>query len=199
MQMRYWIFILFVFFSLNSWAQKGRYLSVDEFYQQAFGGEYKTEILWLNKYLLQQVKVILGHNFRGMRTRFKVQAPLEGQYVHARTAWIFEGIGKTQPITVGVVIEGRGQGEKARDQIVAVKILEFRESRGGEVRYNTFTDQFISVALGSGDPPKLDQSIDGITGATLSVRAVKKVVTLALFLHRQTEFSVISRAHEVID
>ncbi|MCV6604514.1 MAG: FMN-binding protein, partial [Porticoccaceae bacterium] len=69
--------------------------------------------------------------------------------------------------------------------IEQVKILEFRESRGWEVRYPFFTKQFIGVGLAHKKRYRLDSHIDGITGATLSVRAVKKVATLALFFHRQ--------------
>jgi len=178
-------------------AQKGQFLTADDFYAQSFNGEFQAELLWLNKSLLDQAEQILGHRFRGMRTRFKAQVQVRGQETVSRTAWIFEEIGKIHPITIGVVVEGRGQepgeGVKASDQIVAVKILEFRESRGGEVRYRMFTDQFSTVALQAGGLPKLDQSIDGITGATLSVRAVKKVATLALFFHRQTSFSAFSK------
>jgi Na+-translocating ferredoxin:NAD+ oxidoreductase RnfG subunit len=46
------------------------------------------------------------------------------------------------------------------------------------------TDQFNDVRLDGGD--ELDRQIDGITGATLSVNAVTRVVRLALFLYRHT-------------
>lgn len=168
----------------QSYAQKGLFLTADEYYAQAFEGVYSAEMLWLNKDLLKQAELILGHRFRGMRTRYQAQK-VEGT---GRTAWIFEEIGKTHPITIGVVVvsvEGKA------DHIEQVRILEFRESRGGEVRYDTFTDQFIAVGIKDSDSDeyKLDQSIDGITGATMSVRAVKKVARLALYFHAQTPFS----------
>jgi hypothetical protein len=96
-----------------------------------------------------------------------------------RAGWIFEEIGKELPITVAVVIEER--------KIIDLTVLEFRESRGGEVVYPFFTGQFNSVKLKTGKTYSLDKSIDGITGATLSVRALKKVATLALYCHQQTE------------
>ncbi len=65
-----------------------------------------------------------------------------------------------------------------------VRVREFREARGWEVRYPVFTDQFNDVRLDGGD--ELDRQIDGITGATLSVNAVARVVRLALFLYRHT-------------
>jgi uncharacterized protein with FMN-binding domain len=90
-----------------------------------------------------------------------------------RSAWILEEVGKEQPITVGLVVsDGR---------IERVKVLVFRESRGWEVRHPFFTDQFRDTGLtGERD---LDRDIDGISGATLSVRALKKLARLALYLH----------------
>ncbi len=65
-------------------------------------------------------------------------------------------------------------------RIEDVKVLVFRESRGWEVRYPFFTDQFSGVGLT--DKNRLDGRVDGISGATLSVRAVKRVVAVALLL-----------------
>ena len=69
------------------------------------------------------------------------------------------------------------------NRIELVRVLIFRESRGWEVRYPFFTDQFVSVRLDSSG--QLDKSIDGISGATLSVIAIKKLTTLALLLHKK--------------
>ncbi|MBE9539475.1 MAG: FMN-binding protein, partial [Proteobacteria bacterium] len=46
--------------------------------------------------------------------------------------------------------------------------------------------QFNSAKLEAGKSYSLDKNIDGITGATLSVRALKKIATLALYCDRQT-------------
>ena len=90
---------------------------------------------------------------------------------------IFEEIGKELPITVAVVIEAGA--------IIDLTVLEFRESRGGEVVYPFFTGQFSSAQLEAGKTYNLDKNIDGITGATLSVRALKKIATLALYCDQQ--------------
>ncbi len=87
--------------------------------------------------------------------------------------------GYEKPITVGIVVN--------QNKIEAVSVLVFRESRGAEVRYPFFTVQFLDGQLN--EQFKLDKTIDGISGATLSVQALKKVVTLALYLHQQTPFS----------
>ncbi|MEO1898962.1 MAG: FMN-binding protein, partial [Methylococcales bacterium] len=60
-----------------------------------------------------------------------------------------------------------------------LKVLAFRESRGWEVKHDFFTDQFKQNTLDS--HLKLTQAIDGISGATLSVRALTKTARLALF------------------
>ena len=90
-----------------------------------------------------------------------------------RSAWILNEIGKELPITIGVAVSSGA--------IASVDVLEFRESRGWEVRYPFFTDQFVDARLGPND--KLDRRIDGITGATMSVDAVTRVAQVALLLH----------------
>ncbi len=156
-------------------AQKGIFLAPEKFSAQVFEEPGKVlQTLWLNRAMRDQAESILGHSFRGMRQRYWGQG--------AKTAWIFEEIGKELPITIGVVIEN--------NRIVKVSILEYRESRGGEVRYPFFTRQFENIGLIK-TPGKysLDGTIDGVTGATLSVRAVKNVATLALLFHHNTPFT----------
>ena len=92
-----------------------------------------------------------------------------------RTVWILEEIGKERPITTGFVVEN--------NEIKKVKILIFRESRGWEVRYPFFTDQFTGASL-RGENLELDRAIDGISGATLSVSAVTRLARLALLFHQ---------------
>jgi hypothetical protein len=58
--------------------------------------------------------------------------------------------------------------------------LIFRESRGWEVRHAFFTDQFDQATLTRNT--ELDRTIDNISGATLSVRAVTKLSRIALLL-----------------
>ncbi|MEH6529369.1 MAG: FMN-binding protein, partial [Porticoccus sp.] len=109
---------------------------------------------------------------RGLRVRY--------WRLGTKTVWIMEEIGKELPITIGVAVN---QGSINQGSVEQVKILAFRESRGWEVRYPAFTAQYLGVQMTPGK--KLDTHIDGITGATLSVRAVTKVATLALFYHQQ--------------
>ena len=71
----------------------------------------------------------------------------------------------------------------AGERIERVEVLAFRESRGWEIRYPFFTDQFSGLTLA--EDGYLSEHIDGITGATLSVRAVERVARLALWLDAQ--------------
>lgn len=91
-----------------------------------------------------------------------------------KSVWVLEEVGKTKPITTGFIIKG--------DKIESVQILVYRESHGFEVKYPFFTDQFKEVALD--ENYRLNKSIDSISGATLSVSALKKLATLALYLHK---------------
>jgi Na+-transporting NADH:ubiquinone oxidoreductase subunit NqrC len=61
-------------------------------------------------------------------------------------------------------------------------VLIFRESHGWEVRHDFFTDQFKGLTL-DGDS-NLSARIDGISGATLSVNALRNLARFALYLDR---------------
>jgi hypothetical protein len=146
-------------------AASGVYQEPEDFLSEVFSGEVpEPAVIWLTGERKDFAKQLLGHSYASMRVRYW----RHGQ----RSAWILEEIGKEQPITVGLVVQ---QGQLER-----IKVLVFRESRGWEVRHPFFTDQFKNAGLdGDGN---LDRNIDGISGATLSVRALKKLATLALYL-----------------
>ncbi len=125
------------------------------------------QALWLTGDVQDEARNILGHNYPGLRIRYWHQ--------QVRSAWILEEVGKEKPITVGLVVND--------GTLELIRVLAFRESRGWEVRYPFFTEQFVGASIR--DDRMLDRRIDGITGATLSVRAVKKLARLALYLHTQ--------------
>jgi hypothetical protein len=102
------------------------------------------------------------------------------------TVWILDEIGKEAPITVGIHIKDHA--------IVRTKVLVYRESRGDEVRHDFFTDQFKSAKLD--DQTQLDQHIDGITGATLSVRALTKLSRIALWLNNYVTKAEVTKAEK---
>lgn len=157
----------------NKVHSKGIYQTVPDFLAENFQPSTpQISSLWLTPELKESASTILDRNVRGIRVRYWKD--------ENKTAWIVEEIGKELPITIGIVVKGRDQDS----YIDQVKILAFRESRGWEVRYPAFTAQYYNVKITTPDY-KLDQHIDGITGATLSVRAVTKAARLALFYHQQ--------------
>ncbi len=129
----------------------------------------KVSRLWIRKDLKVKIREIMEHDLGVLRLKYWKKDD--------RTVWILEEIGKQRLITTGIVIN--------HNKIESIKVLAFRESRGWEVRYPFFTDQFSDAALK--ENKQLDRHIDGISGATLSVRAMTKMARLALFLHQEIE------------
>lgn len=143
----------------------------DDFLTRVFDMPPSRKTLWLTPELKSEIASKLNYQFQQMRVRYWEQG--------TRSAWILDEIGKEQPITLGVVIDD--------NRIAALEVLVYRESRGGEIKQAFFTRQFEGTRLNSeGQDVSLDSAIDGITGATLSVRAATKVAKLALFLHAHT-------------
>ena len=152
-------------------AQQGLYLETDAFLEAAFpDAEPETQTLWVTDEIRSPVEALLGHRFNALRVRYWVR--------DGKTAWILDEIGKEKPITIGVVVRG--------EAVEMVRVLEFREIRGWEVRYPFFTDQFNGARFVDGGRRRggqLDRQIDNITGATLSVDAVTRVVQVVLYLN----------------
>ncbi len=136
------------------------------FLMQALGEVPQARVLWLTPPMRARLAALLGHEPLQLRQRYWPAGE--------RTAWILEEVGKEQPITAGFLVAG-GRIEQAR-------VLIYRESRGGEIRYPAFLDQYHHVGL-TGDG-ELDKPIDGIAGATLSVHAMARMAREALYLDR---------------
>lgn len=148
------------------------YMSHDDFLKVAFDTKMPVrETLWLDKDIKAQAKAILLHDFAPLRVRY--------WRVGDRTAWSFDEVGKERPITMGVVVSA-GAIEK-------IEVLVYRESRGAEIRHPFFTEQYFGAKL---QDQRLDKDIDGITGATMSVRAATRVATLALLLHNNALYQL---------
>ena len=138
------------------------------FLTQVFGKEIpKAEIKTLSAVDKEIIKNILSHPLSFQRVR---------HWRRGNSAvWLLEEIGKHKPITAGFWLE-EGVIKKA-------KVLAFRESRGWEIKYPYFLKQFKGASLQENNT--LRANIDGISGATLSVRAMKKMAHIALYLHQQ--------------
>lgn len=144
------------------------YQTPEEFLNEIFAGDVpKPAMIWMTDQVRASAKTILGHEPVQMRIRY--------WQADQRTAWILDEIGKEQPITTGILINA--------GKIERIRVLIFRESRGWEVRHDFFTDQFKQRTLTP--DMKLNGQIDGISGATLSVRALTNLARLALYLDQQ--------------
>jgi hypothetical protein len=155
---------LVLFFIAFSVEARGVYQTPEDFLAETFEQDVpKSKVIWIKGDLRKVIADILGHKYQGLRIRYWQK--------QQRSAWILDEIGKEEPITFGIVINA--------DKIERVKVLAFRESRGGEIRHRAFTQQFKDIGL---QEMKLDRHIDGVSGATMSVSAMTAVATLALYL-----------------
>lgn len=159
----------------QAWPETQVFREADSFLAGTFGQHLpQAQQLWVTADLRRELENEFGWR-AGLRIRYWQQG--------TQTAWILDEIGKDRPITAGIVV-----GEHGIEQ---VEVLVFRESRGWEVKYPFFTDQFIGATLASGGD--LDQRIDGITGATLSVRAVTRMARVALRLCDETRRATLAQ------
>lgn len=138
------------------------------FLKRCFGSQPKTQAITLNGEQYKQLKEILGSR----------QTPKKIRYwrVGDKIAWVLNRDGKSEPITTGVVVKD--------GKIAELKVLIYRESHGWEVSRPFFTKQFKGASL---EGKKLSTKVDGVVGATLSVRALKKLAAAALYLSQQVE------------
>lgn len=154
-------------FAGSIWATE-KQASHEVFLAQVFGKETpNSEIKILSALEKETIKKILRHPPSFQRVRYWRKGN--------STVWLLEEIGKHKPITAGFWLE-HGVIKKA-------KVLAFRESRGWEIKYPYFLKQFKGASLQENNT--LHANIDGISGATLSVRAMKKMAHIALYLNQQ--------------
>jgi FMN-binding domain len=137
------------------------------FLEETFSGQVPApRKLWVTAALKHDIKSIMGHDLGALRIRYWASGE--------RTAWLLDDIGKEQPITTGLIVDAH--------RLTDVRVLIYRESRGWEIKYPAFTEQFRGAQLNG--ELVLDRSIDGVSGATLSVQAMIRLARLALLLDR---------------
>lgn len=148
-------------------------MSESAFLTKAFGESVPArQTLWLRGQLKKDVISLLGHSYGKIRLFYWRQG--------TTTSWILEQIGKEKPITAGFVVD--------QQRIIQAHVLEFRESRGWEIKRPAFTQQFEFTELT--DNNRLSKHIDGITGATLSVNAMNRMAKLALRLDQEVQLTL---------
>lgn len=141
------------------------FIAPEEYLNRVFAGKVPdSKTVWMSGEVKTTAMEILGHDPEFLRLRYWDN----GQ----KTVWIINEIGKTEPITFGLVVSNA--------KIESTEVLAFRESRGWEIKHDFFRKQFIGAALGRAHG--LDRHINGISGATLSVKAMTRVSRLVLYL-----------------
>ncbi len=124
--------------------------------------------LWVSAELRSEIEGILKHKYRKFRVRYWSR--------EQKTVWILDDIVKKEPISVAVVVY--------QARIEALEILMSSGKHAQDIRNDYFTKQFWGTAL---DRRKgLSKDIDGISGATLSTRAVSRMARMALLLDGAT-------------
>ncbi len=157
-------YLLLLILSVSLHSQAEYLVEPQQFLQQAFPqGVPKAQTVWLNQALKPQVAQIYGEPYPALRIKY--------WQAQQTQAWILEKVGKERPITFGLLVHN--------GQLVDSRVLAYRETRGYEIQRDNFRAQFIGARL---QQQRLDRTIDGISGATLSVNAYTRVAALALWL-----------------
>jgi len=161
---RAWLAALILFSAAGPVIADTVYLSPDNFLRETFGTTLpQPQFLWLDDKAQAQLKAIFGHPYPQARLRYWRAV--------GKTAWVLEDTGKEFPITAGFVVKDH--------KIDTARVMIYRESRGDEIHYPSFLKQFSGTHL---KDDELDPGIDGISGATLSVAAMKRMARAALTL-----------------
>jgi len=148
------------------------YLSRDEAVRLAFGPQaaVSTEERALTPELREAVGQRLGRPVPELSVTFDVARTADGV---AGYGLVLSELGKHEPITFFVAIAPDGH-------VKDVMVLDYRESRGGEVRQKGFLRQYVGKS--SQDPLRLQRDITPISGATISARAISDGVKKALVI-----------------
>ena len=169
--------VSFVFLSTFVFAEEEKkfqlqvYLTKKQAFEIAFPGadEIKKERLWLTKEEIRAIEEI--YMYKIYETRFTFYTGIKnGKSMGSML--IDNIIGKSFPITFMTVLNTDGT---VRD----VEIMVYREPQGWEVRYKSFRSQFYGK-----DTSSNSNEILSISGATLSVRAIKSGVYKAMAAYK---------------
>ena len=169
--------VSFVFLSTFAFAEEEKkfqlqvYLTKKQAFEIAFPGadEIKKERLWPTKEEIRAIEEI--YMYRIHETRFTFYTGIKnGKSMGSML--IDNIIGKSFPITFMTVLNTDGT---VRD----VEIMVYREPQGWEVRYKSFRSQFYGK-----DTSSNSNEILSISGATLSVRAIKSGVYKAMAAYK---------------
>lgn len=113
----------------------------------------------------------------GVRQRWEEQKVWRVEKDGKLAGWFVadDVVGKHEFITYGVGISPDGH-------VVGIEIMSYRETKGGQVREESWRKHFVGKTLA--DPFKLDEDVPNISGATLSSRNVLDGVKRLLALQK---------------
>jgi len=169
--------VSFIFLSTFAFAEEEKkfqlqvYLTKKQAFEIAFPGadEIKKERLWPTKEEIRAIEEI--YMYKIYESRFTFYTGIKnGKSMGSML--IDNIIGKSFPITFMTVLNTDGT---VRD----VEIMVYREPQGWEVRYKSFRSQFYGK-----DTSSNSNEILSISGATLSVRAIKSGVYKAMAAYK---------------
>ncbi len=159
------VYLLMVTSVSNAYSDSDK-VAIQSFLSQVFVDEVPSpQRLWVTA------------DLKASLTQVRHQPPNKLSYRYwqkdTTVVWILDEIGKERDITTAIVINN--------NQIRQVKVLVYRESKGGEVQLPWFTAQF----QGLHNEDDWANQIDSISGATLSVNALKTQASIALLLNQK--------------
>lgn len=160
-------FVLASLFSVMPVLAGGTYFTPDQIQKEVYNEVLPSSgTLWITPERRSEAEALLGKNLMQARIRYK--------YSDGRYLWTLSEIGKEKPITFAVVT--------TQDRIERIEVMVFREVRGDEIRLPQYTAQYQGLSLT--EDGQLSGHVDGISGATYSVRTMQKIAKLALLLQR---------------
>lgn len=160
--------------SVPAVAYATQYLTVDQAQRQLFPAAERFEAVPLRVSSEQRARIAAESGVQPDADEPRVWRARRGDTVLGSFI-VDEVIGKHELITYAVSID-------PQNVVRGIEILDYRETRGGEVRDPRWRAQF--VGKGARDPLRLGEDIQNLSGATLSSRHITDGVRRLVVLHR---------------
>lgn len=135
------------------------------FLAEAFGTPPAPSVLAIDAAMQAQITAAFGRAYP--------QSQLRYWKANGRSAWILDDIGKKgyQITTSGFVVKDKS--------IDFARVLIYRESRGEQIAEASWLKKLTGRKLAGA---ALDQEVDNVSGATLSVKMMQRMAAAALVL-----------------
>ena len=124
--------------------------------------DIRMHIIKLDKHMKKQVEIQVKQRFYRDKLYYWTISQSDTTITYA---FLDNVIGKSMPITFMVILNIDGD-------IINANVIKYREAYGGEVGNKGWLRQFINLNNNSGY--NIGKDIDGISGATISVKSMSK-------------------------